>query len=189
MKQKELNTFEHLDNIMNTIQDLIDVKQDFTGFVMCCLAIEFLGSFSDEKTFDESNSTNRFKNGLDHFKNSKYNMHKNLLYKELRGGLVHQLRPLETLFLTSHSVHNANKEDHLSTNKESKVIIVLEQLFEDLKDAIKKFKNKLKKPNHSFDRKKIEAKHIIITEINIPDSESDAYFGTGHTLTNRTKII
>lgn len=38
---------EHLDTIISNIQSLIDNKQDFIGFVVIALGIEFIGCFYD----------------------------------------------------------------------------------------------------------------------------------------------
>lgn len=54
MKKKEIkttNSIDHIDVIIDDIQRQIDFKQDFVAFILIVLGIEFIGSFSDDKSF------------------------------------------------------------------------------------------------------------------------------------------
>lgn len=150
---------EHFGNIEKEINHLISSKCDFTSFLLISIGIELLGAFVDGKGFSEKgNSDVRFKNGLEFFKNTWYQKEKQWIYKNYRGALVHQYRPGEGILLTSVFKNDADIKMHL-TVKDGNVLFVLEQLFEDFKEAIEKLKTTLSRPN-SYNKDKPNEDYI-----------------------------
>lgn len=178
------NSVEHLDTIIEDIKNLIEHKFDFQAFIVITLGIEYLGNFSDEKDFKSfSNSEIRFKNGLDHFKNIWYQNNKDLLFKELRGSLIHQYRPGTKLLLTSVCKNSAPLADHLKKIEGGEnIILVLEKLFEDFQEATKRFKNKLAKAN-SFNKEKLSQTYFSVAPIISPTNDAINYLSSGFTET------
>jgi len=181
MNDSKISTsIEHLDTIINDVQIMINKKIDFNAFIIITLGIEYLGNFSDEKDFTEfKQSETRFKNGLDYFKNIWYKNNKDLLFKELRGPLIHQYRPGDKIRLTSYCKQNAPLQDHLKKDNLENRILVLEKFFEDFKEAVDRFKNKLKAYN-SLNKDKLNAEYSMIASITSPTTNEN-YYSTGGT--------
>jgi len=181
-----MTTIEHLGVIESDIEKLIEYQIDFNAFIIICLGIEFLGSFSDDKPFNKKGqSEKRFKMGLKYFKNNWYKQNKKILYEDFRGYLIHQYRPSSELYLTSTCKHGIPAENHLKISN-SKRIIVLEALFEDFKQAIQKFKNVIEKPN-SLNKKKLEQNYTRIGPIKSP-IDNNNYEMTGGTSNNISEL-
>jgi hypothetical protein len=156
---------EHVDIIIADIQDHIDKKSDFVGFILVALGIEYLGCFLDEKPFtDFGQSEIRFKNGLKFFKNPWYKNNSNWLFETFRGPLIHQYRIGPGLLITSNCKNQANLSLHLQ-EFEGNRIFVLEQLFEDYKQAVTRFKNEVAKPGNAFNKEKLSLTHQTIFQI------------------------
>lgn len=174
--KKITSGFEHLDTIVADIQTLIDTKNDFIGFIIIVLGIEFAGSFFDEKDFNDfGQSDKRFKNALTKlFKNKWYSNNSDWIYKNFRGPLIHQYRPGDPILLTSQCKNQADLALHLQIVK-GKRIFVLEQLFVDFKIAVQKLKSEIKKTSNSLNKRKINDGFMSIVEIQI--SEQDSILG------------
>ena len=167
---------EQLDIIIADIESLISYKQDFIAFLIIALGIEFMGSFYDEKDFNEfGQSETRFKNALSNlFKNLWYKNNSDWMFKNFRGPLIHQYRPGDTILLTSFCKNKADSCLHLSSVN-GKNIFVLEQLLIDFKLAVQRLKNELKKTSNSLNKGKVNDDFMAIVEINI--SAQDKIFG------------
>ncbi|HEY9001610.1 MAG TPA: hypothetical protein VIM89_09670 [Mucilaginibacter sp.] len=163
---KDFSALEHLNNLVNDVQSLIDKKEDFIAFIIIALGIEFLGSFYDSKSFDDyGESDTRFKNGMKLFKNNWYKNNSSWLYKQLRGPLIHQYRTGPEIYLTSNCKNNVPPDKHFIVEN-SKKVFVLEQFFEDFKYAVNQLKSQLKKPNNSLNKNKPMQSHLGIVELN-----------------------
>lgn len=164
-----ISAHDGLDAIVTDIQNLILSKNDFIGFVYLSIAIEFLGSFFDNKSFDtEGLSKKRFNRAIKYlFDKTIYkqglcnndcstcaktthekddcNMQDNLstdkswLYTNYRNSIAHMLRPGAKLLLTSRCCHNATTSMHLAVDN-NKIVFVLEDLFSDFKNSVNKVK-------------------------------------------------
>ena len=174
--KKTNSGLEHLDIIIADIENLITTKNDFIGFIIIALGIEFMGSFFDEKDFNDfGQSDKRFKNALTNlFKNKWYNNNNDWIFKNFRGPLIHQYRPGDAILLTSHCKNGADLKLHLKI-ADGKRIFVLEKLFDDFKLAVQKFKNEIKKTSNSLNKAKINNGFMSIIEINI--AEEGKIFG------------
>lgn len=198
--KKENSGLQHLDIIIADIENLVTAKSDFIGFVIIALGIEFMGSFFDEKSFNDfGQSDRRFKNALANlFKNKWYHNNSDWVFRNFRGPLIHQYRPGDSILLTSHCKNGADLKLHLQT-ADGKRIFVLEQLFSDFKQAVQKFKNEIKKTSNSLNKEKINDGFMSIIEIGILDQDkifgrtthfpessgTTIYNATVHTTTNK----
>ncbi len=184
-----LTAIEQLDIIIDDVQNLLNHKLDFNAFITIIIGIEYLGNFSDSDEFTEyENSRIRFNNGLDRFKDKWYSKNKVLLFEELRGPLIHQYRTGEKLLLTSNCVQNAPVKDHKQKTPESQVILVIEQLFVDFKEACLIFKKEINKPQHNFCKKKIESDYFELVEIKSP-TQDITYDSSATTITYLSEDI
>ena len=165
---KTNSALEHLDIIIADVQNLIDNKQDFIGFLIIALGIEFMGSFYDEKDFNDfGQSETRFKNALSNlFKDQRYRNKKDWLFKQFRGPLIHQYRPGDEIQLTSKCKNDAPLDLHWKPS-DLKIVFVLEQLFDDFKTAVQKLKNEIEKASNSLNKEKINGGYMGIKEIHI----------------------
>ncbi|QNA42944.1 hypothetical protein [Lacibacter sediminis] len=170
--KKTNSGLDHLDIIIADIDGLISNKQDFIAFILIALGIEFMGSFYDEKDFNDfGQSDTRFKNALSNlFKNKWYKNNGDWMFKDFRGPLIHQYRPGDTILLTSNCKNKADLKLHLRS-VDGKKIFVLEQLFSDFKLAVQKFNNEIKKASNSLNKAKINDGFMSIVEINFSDQD------------------
>lgn len=166
-KFKSTTSIQHFDIIIRDIDVLIQTKQDFIGFIIIALGIEFLGSFYDSKKFDDfGESENRFKIAIKKlFKNKWYKNHSDWLFRHFRGPLIHQYRPSDQVYLTSTCKNKVPISEHLK-KKDGKIILVIEKLYEDYKEAVISFIN-LSKKNNPLDKSKLNQEYTgIYTYLN-----------------------
>jgi hypothetical protein len=139
----------------------------YLRFIPILTGIEYLGSLYDTFDIDDNEqSEKRFNNALKLFPNSykpfTQKSNKYYLYKHLRCGMIHQLRHTGNLSLTRRDEPQIHPQKHLKPNEEGKLVIVLEQLYDDLEKACNRFFKDYesdKIPN----KPKIEKAHIRVT--------------------------
>ena len=131
-----------------------------------------MGSFYDEKGFNDfGQSDKRFKNALTNlFKNKWYNNNSDWIFKNFRGPLIHQYRPGDAILLTSNCKNGADLKMHLKV-VDGKRLFVLEQLFNDFKLAVNKFKNEIKKISNSLNKTKINEGFMSLVEISFVEED------------------
>jgi len=164
--RKESSTgIQHIEIIISDIEEHIKNKQDFVAFILIALGIEFLGSFFDDKDFnDNGQSEIRFKNGISKlFKNNWYKNNSDWLFKKFRGPLIHQYRTSKECLLTSQCKNSAPISEHLK-EYENRRILVLECLFEDFKLASHKLKN-LAQKNNNLKKEKLDQDYLTIFDV------------------------
>lgn len=176
------NSYEFLDEILiSGIQKLINDGHVYFAFNLICQGIEFIGAFFDDKEFDQKGmSEQRFKKGLKLFKNNFYKQNHQFLYKNLRGSLVHQIRPGHQLLLSSGE--NVNKAGlHLSVVNNNRVFVV-EGLFDDFKNAVNRLKKMMEKRSPKIDAEKINGCHLAIYSSTIEERSVQISGGTSQTV-------
>lgn len=168
-KNESATAIQHIDTIIGDVEGLIQNKQDFIGFIIISMGIEFLGSFYDSYPFDKlKQSETRFTTGLKNlFKNKWYKNNATWLFKCFRGPLIHQYRTGENIYLTSVCKNKAPLSEHLK-KKDDRLILVLEQFFIDFKDAAKSFSNLVNKTN-SLNKQKLQQEYSSIFTCQIPN--------------------
>lgn len=168
MENKISNTTakEHFQLLIKNVEDCIILKQDFQAFIILSIGIEFLGSFIDSGDFNDFGlSKSRFTNSIEHwFTNKWYKSNKTWMFENLRGPLIHQYRPGPNILLTSKCKNNVEISRHLEKSND-KIIFVLEQLFEDFKNACKKIDRVFNKKNSPYSNTKASEKYLSIYEI------------------------
>lgn len=167
-KKNYTTSIQHIDTIIADIEDHIQYNQDFVAFILIALGIEFLGSFFDDKEFNDfGQSKIRFKNAISNlFKNNWYKNNSDWLFEDFRGPLIHQYRTGHTLLLTSVCKNKAPISDHLKLAG-NKRIFILQQLFEDFKLAGNKLKNiSQNKSQNKIKSEKIHEEYLSIYNVN-----------------------
>lgn len=130
-------------------KDLFIQTSPYIKFLPIICAIEFLGALYDEHPFDTTRLDKgkivetRFNTALRELFNKKYlpftkESHKNYFYEKLRCGMVHQLRPGSGISFTTRIESIEDRHKHLKENDSGNLIIVLEDLYDDLKLASNK---------------------------------------------------
>lgn len=132
------------------IQDLekmvYSCKLHYLSFGLIGQGIEFLGACLDEVPFDKKNeSQKRFKKAVQRLltrANNAYAKNKpprsaHFLYDGLRSGLTHTLRPKCGICLTSREEARADGTRHLVEDPDGKLILVVEDLYDDFNSACK----------------------------------------------------
>lgn len=141
MKSKDYNPKEFIENVLIAdIDKLIENGFEFFAFILICQGVEYLGNFFDDEKFEEyGKSEERFRNALKNlFNNSFYKNKQEWLFKNLRGNLIHQIRPSDEILLTSLR-NGCPGEMHLKKEDTyNRTIFIIELFFEDFKKAIKK---------------------------------------------------
>jgi hypothetical protein len=131
--------------ILREIKSIIYSKDcasaPYSKSILIATAIEFLGACADTFEFaTEKISEDRFNKGLSYF-NKKYHKYAKAnsdiyLYRDFRCGLVHQLRPTSKISLSERGKGDKNLEQ---TKDSPKLILVLEDLYDDLEKAANSF--------------------------------------------------
>lgn len=142
------------------LQAVIDSGAGYLAFGLIAQGIEFLGALKDQQEFHATNlSEDRFKSAIEDFfpkPYMKYNRRpvnetddRIFLYEELRCGMVHVLRPNGRIGFTGKG--DGRAAQHLQLVKEGDVeilVLVLEDFFEDFKEACRKAKNQMLRSRH-----------------------------------------
>lgn len=135
--KKSISVQIFIENILiDQIGELIDKGFHYFAFLLICQGIEYLGCFFDHLPFDAKNmSEKRFKKGLKElFKNSFYKNNLTWLYTNLRGSMVHQLRPSRNIILTSNTLNKCPLSKHLKLENDQR-IFVIEAFYKDFHKA------------------------------------------------------
>jgi hypothetical protein len=131
--------------LINNVQGLIDKGFDYLAFVIIGQGIETLGSFFDDKPFDHYEvglPKKRFLKGLT-LMEYKYQEKGDFLWKNLRCGLAHQLKPKNDITLTSYQSGAIDSVNLYKGDKSGLTYFVVDTLFKDFKIACQKVIDKL----------------------------------------------
>jgi len=150
---------------------IYDAKLHYLGFGNVACAIEFLGACLDSEDFNkEGLSKKRFEGAIEKLfipidnryklyndKNSPY-----YLYKHLRCGMAHIMRPQGMIAYTTRDESKEEGTEHLEIDPSiKKLILVSEDFYDHLELACKELKNKLSLPNS---HKKLSDLYLSITD-------------------------
>ncbi len=142
---KNSTTVKLTDFIVGRIDDLEILINDtektsaYLKFQVIPQYIEFLGACLDHHDFDSiGKAKTRFKSIIEKYFDEKYKKHSDTLYLGFRCGMIHQLRPTCKIGLTTKKEANTDGTDHLEKWNGYDLILVLEELFDDLKVASEK---------------------------------------------------
>ena len=135
--------------LLGNIKDMICTNsQHYLGFGVVACGIEFLGACMDSLPFDAQNiSRQRFEAAIKTLFDSKYHPYADKgaeydLYKHLRCGMAHIIRPQGKVAFTTHNESITDNTHHLCVEKNTqKLILVSEAFYSDFAEACKKMKN------------------------------------------------
>ena len=130
--------------LIDEMQDIV-AKHPYSAFVLICSGIEFLGKCIDTQTQD----WNKYKPNGEQFKcaiiklfPSKYHQYCDLLYQQLRNGLVHSLIPKSKIGLFSKNdeiYYKIFNEKHpIFDEDKNRLKIGIEYFYNDFVEACKK---------------------------------------------------
>lgn len=138
------------------IGKIVESNYHYLSFALISQGIELLGTIIEDdlkNDFDTKGiSRKRFRLGLELMGNPEYLRHcaeKNAdatefdLYKHLRCGFAHQLRPTGKIGLTHDEEMMIEKTKHLRTNKEGMLVLNIDTLYKDFNQACKKVIEKI----------------------------------------------
>ena len=173
-KARDVSVIEFIRTVLiSDISRLIyDCKLYYLSFGVIAQGIEFLGSCLDELPFDDpTQAEKRFQRAIRRlFKPCnnayiKYNSPKAeyYLYRDLRCGLIHMVRPKNRVVLTSRAESLEDHTRHLA-NHGDKLVLVAEDFFDDLKRASQSVIWKIE--NDKLTNRKTKETYIRVYEIN-----------------------
>lgn len=147
---------------------------EYYAFLIIMQAIEVTGSLFDTKSIDEyGECENRFKNGFEYlFPEGDYAGKWKMFFEQLRGPIVHQLRPRWDFTLSCE--RKLGREKHFQQDQQFHYILILEVLIDDLEAGfdrlIKESEDGLL--DGKIDKTKLNYSHIITYN---PVNASDLY--------------
>jgi len=164
--------------LIRDIKKVIDADCAYLAFGLIAQGIETLGAILDEKKIhdnDKGLSEKRFRSAIRTLfnwqgslypkyaaENSEYD-----LFEYLRCGMSHVLRPAGKVAFTTKKESKIDGTKHLEVAKETgKLILVIEEFYEDFHRACKKCKNCIREKTHS----KLKEDYLTITKFT---SDSD----------------
>lgn len=162
--------------IIRDIEKVIDAGAGYLAFGLMAQAIELLGALLDEYEFDDHEPglpETRFRIAIDSLftpRNKNYGRFNQsdseyYLWKYLRCGMAHICRPRNRVIFTGRTSAKGMGLLHLEEAMpdgydEPQLILVVEDLFDDLKDGCRRAKNLIKKKTHP----KLKQGYITVSE-------------------------
>ena len=147
MPEMSINKFVD-DVILNEMNKIINEHGfHYLGFILVANAIEFVGAFLDEEDFDRLGlSRERFNKLIEEYFPEKYRQYTerdsdNNLYKNLRCGMLHVMVPKIGVALTHREESKHYNTQHLALDGNGRVVLVIEDLYNDLCKAIEKMRS------------------------------------------------
>ena len=119
----------------------------YLGFILVANAIEFVGSLLDQNDFNKPRLSKKRFNRLikecfpEEYKKYTDKDSNNNLYENLRCGMVHFMCPDVGVALTHRKESEHYHTTHLKPDKYGSVVLVIEDLYDDLCQAIKKIRS------------------------------------------------
>lgn len=151
--------------IIQASRKMVNKGFEYFSFILISQGIELLGSLYDTASFEDyGKSKTRFEKGIELFNHSFYKTQKKWLYENLRGSLIHQVRPNSEMILTS--IQNGTKKEmHLSTY-EGKKVFLIEELINDYEKAYKKLIKQSSLGGHNVNITKLNSDFLEIKSFN-----------------------
>jgi len=177
---------EFMENLfIRDMQHALDSGLHYYVFPILCQAIEVLGALYDDKPLDEyGQSQKRFKKGLDRlFDDRRYYADNDLLYKQFRGNMIHQLRPGNGYALSSSTHNNMPRYRHLTALPDGTKILIIEVFFDDFKKAFLKLKSDIVASGSGIHIDKIKSPFFYYGPVAIPTTDAFSH-KTGNDLTS-----
>lgn len=120
------------DTVLPELRKFTESDLEYYGFVIAMQVIEVVGSLFDTELLDEyGQAENRFQKGFEYlFPDPPYKGMWRDFFRDLRGPLVHQLRPGWTFTLSRESKNP--KTDHFARDAQRQIVLIYETLVCDL---------------------------------------------------------
>jgi hypothetical protein len=141
----------------------------YLGFGTVACGTEFLGACMDDKPFDQQGlSRQRFETAITMLFDCRYHQYASKgsefdLYRHLRCGMAHIMRPQGKIAFTSHAESVLDKTQHLEVHTElGKLILISESFYFDFADACRKLKQDMSANRYS---KKLTDEYLPIAQI------------------------
>jgi hypothetical protein len=174
IETKDLDWF--IDTVMvRNIGQMVETEGlHYLSFGLIAVGIEVLGACHDPHAFTaQGHSRERFKSGIDRYMSrinklyAKFNDPKSgfFLYKFLRCGMVHNLRPTSRILFTTSAEAVADGTAHLHVNRDTgRLILVAENFYKDFARACRSLKSDLPRicANNPKLRKKLTAGSFVL---------------------------
>jgi hypothetical protein len=136
-----MNVEDFIKNVL--IKEIGDIKSNhpFLAFNLICSGIEFLGKclkFDIINDFDDGNSY--FKNTIVELFPENYHKLKNILWNDLRNGMIHILLPKSKIGLSEkrHDMSNLISYQNHPYEQGSQYVLIIEYFYDDFVGACNK---------------------------------------------------
>ena len=142
---------------------IYEAKLHYLGFGSIAVGIEFLGACVDDYPFEASgHSVDRFERGIADFMtktDSRYEKYRDCLYKYLRCGVAHVMRPTGKVLFTSReeSVHDQTHHFQIINDQ---LLLVCEDFYDDFATSCQALIAQLP----SLTGPKLQQPYLVITE-------------------------
>lgn len=153
------------------IGKVINADCAYLAFGLISQGIETLGAILDEQEIHNiGNAESRFRNAIQtlfKWQGSLYPKYASAdseydLFKYLRCGMTHVLRPAGKIGFTTRKESTGNGTKHMEVSKETgQLILVIEDFYSDFEKACIKCKNLIPKKSHS----KLKDDYIICSQV------------------------
>jgi hypothetical protein len=151
---------------------------DYYGFIIVMQGIEVVGSLFDTALpSDYGQSRPRFQKGFEYlFPSPPYQGRWDDFFTELRGPLVHQLRPGWTFTLTRVS-SGATLDDHFTRDARGQTILVFEKLLEDFAAGLDRLQADLDSGmvSERIDGDKRQWRYLVTLDFNCADLRANTH--------------
>jgi hypothetical protein len=138
----------------------------FYAYGILCQGIELVGALFDTKnSFDVKGfSEERFARGVKEiYAHPRYAKCKKDLFEQLRGSLIHQMRPGGRFMLGS-KMTGASEASHLSATHDGRIVLVIEVLIEDFRKRLDVILAEGSKWQGMMDKTKLIGSFLMIDE-------------------------
>jgi hypothetical protein len=146
---------------------IYEAKLHYLAFGSIAVGIEFLGACADDHPFQASgHSAERFERGIADFMtqtDSRYKRYHDCLYKHLRCGVAHVMRPSGNVLFTSREESVQDQTHHFQIINDQ-LLLVCEDFYDDFAMACRALIDQLP----SLTSPKIQQPYLVITEFSKP---------------------
>lgn len=156
--------------LLGDIKSMIcDHSFHYLGFGTVACGIEFLGACMDDKPFGKQGlSRKRFEDAITLLFDCRYHQYASAkskydLYKHLRCGMAHIMRPQGKVAFTTHIESIQDGTQHLEVQTDmDQLILISETFYHDFANACRKLKQEMRAGDY---HKKLTDEYLSISEI------------------------
>lgn len=159
--------------LVRELRQVVGAGFPYYAFSLLCQGVELVGALFDGDKFEKNGlSENRFKEGLKRiFGQPAYVNLSSVFYSDLRGGLIHQLRPGQAFCLASLKT-GASPDMHLKRVVGDGRMLIIEQLIDDFADGVAGIWKNVDKLKGQIYAAKLAEDFLIVASDQVPNADN-----------------